>query len=272
MALYLVSSGGTSNITDANQLVTLLNGTTTNTAVVVKNRIRAALPGVAATGGGLVGGTLTAGDRSQNRPSTQPSTTYKPKAPVTGANAFVIGDSVADAAGVLWVATANTSASVTPWIAVGTGGDNSRTRSTLTAGIVNSTVTTATYDYGGYDYGGIQYINSAHSSFGYLIPATGIYSLATTFKAHGSGSTANMYVAWFKSGVAVSVGDVVQGGSSLSGDIGSVSEDLVQLTAGDIIVPSVVYNGPAGKVGPSIGTVDANIYAAVQLVSSFYSS
>src|SRR5260221_314847 len=84
MALYTVSAGNVALAADLNQLVNLLNGTTTDTQVTVANRIRAQLTGATAASG-YVGGNASG-------------------APTSGT--FATGDEVINQDGSIWVCTA----------------------------------------------------------------------------------------------------------------------------------------------------------------------
>lgn len=84
MALYTVTTGNTALAADLNQVVNLLNGTDTATALTISNRIRAQFTGATAASG-YVGGTASG-------------------APSTGT--FATGDFAIDQTGFVWVCTA----------------------------------------------------------------------------------------------------------------------------------------------------------------------
>lgn len=267
--LYAITSGNKSSATDLDQLVTLLNGTGTAT-LMVSNRITATTPGATASSA-LIGGVSTKGDRSQNRPSTQPDSAVKPAPPVSGS--YQKGDVAVDRAGLFWLATANTSGT-TPWVSAGRGGDSARTRCSILSGTRGGggSPLGPTQFFANWDWGGIQYnFSGGVGTSGFLIPTTGYYNLTCTVKATTMGANTRYTVNWIKGTSIFSSGDLAQSDGGPTNDAGSVSDDICQLNAGDFIAPFVTLTGAT----PTLGTAasdptpdDFTIYAVLQLLSA----
>ncbi|MFJ5532510.1 hypothetical protein [Streptomyces sp. NPDC093261] len=109
MGLYTVQNGAAIQANDINQVVNLLNGTTTNTPVTVSNRITAQLAGATAASG-YVGGTAAG-------------------APTSGT--FNVGDYVIDQNGCFWICT--TAGTPGTWNRAGLGGYTARVEQTVTS-------------------------------------------------------------------------------------------------------------------------------------------
>ncbi|MFJ5532509.1 hypothetical protein [Streptomyces sp. NPDC093261] len=112
MGLYAVATNITDEPEDLNQLVNLLTGVTTNTPMVVSNRITATLPGASAASAYAGGVTTTTG-----APSSA---------------GFQVGDHIVDTRGILWVYS-----SAGAWRATGCGGYTSRAWQKYTAQRLN---------------------------------------------------------------------------------------------------------------------------------------
>jgi len=274
MTLQQIAPGNKSSSGDVDQLPLLLNGTTTDTPVLVSNRIQAAMPGSTASSA-LVGGVKTTGDKAQNGlpriHSGQQDSAVKAAPPAAGTT-WTAGDLATDAAGLFWIATANTSGT-TPWVSVGKGGDAQRTRATLLTGVrgaVGGAPLGPAQNFAGWDYGGIQYnyVGTAPSN-GFLVPTTGYYSVTCSMKATLVSSWYRLN--WIKNGSIVSTGDISQHDPYYTpSDGGSVSEDVLQLSKGDFIQPYVQLTGTAilGTAANDPLPDDFTVYVVIEMLYS----
>jgi hypothetical protein len=150
VGLYAVATNTTDQAGDLNQLVNLLTGVTTNTPIVVSNRITAAVSGATAASAYAGGVTTTTG------PPT-----------ATGQ----IGDLVVDTRGILWIYS-----SAGTWRATGCGGYTSRAWQKYTAQRLNKGFTNVyldTWTSPGYDPQGMR----NYGKHGFTVPREGRYTI-----------------------------------------------------------------------------------------------
>lgn len=267
VALYTVGSGQKSDQQDCDQLVKTFNGTQSS-PILVSNKIQSSMFG-AISACAYIGGVFTKGDTSRNNPS-QPSSASKPKPPTSGT--YAQGDVAIDQAGLLWIATANTSGT-TPWLGIGRGGDSTRTRAHLASGSHGGgSPMGPTQNFTGWDWGGVQY--DGGTSGGFLIPTSGYYLLTCTVKGTGLGSSSYFTVNWIQGSTIFCNGDRVKSDGSSTADAGSVVEDIKYLTAGTYIAPYVTLSGSAtlGTAANDPAPDSKTVYAIVQLLSASLSS
>lgn len=205
MALYTITKGATSSTTDLNQLVNLLNGTTTDTQVTVANRITAQFTGATAASG-YVGG-----------------------APLSSSTTYATGDFITDPAdGLIWACYSG-GVALGKWASAGTGAWCARWHQASSQSLNVASHTLITLDTQDFDTQGLW--SSANN--GYVSPFAGAYRVVGRVSA-GSNTTGYRIVSTiYVNGVEAVPGHDGQTGSSYYGG-GPVIADLY-LQLGDLV-------------------------------------
>jgi hypothetical protein len=237
MGLYTVTKNQPSAAADLDQVVNLLNGTTTTVPVAVSNRISARLSG-ATTASALVGGYY---------------------GPPYGAGTFAVGDLVIDAYfDMLWTCYGATSGTYPQgtWQSMGTGGYVARwhqaNQQTLSTGsFVPVYLDTPDFD--------PQAMYSTSVS-GYVIPITGQWAFSGAVHRRAGSPSNRLIVTIYHNGSEAARGFDGTGSSFYGG--GDVTAELT-CSQGDV-VQLLTY-----QQGSSAGTTDASLSALNYFTASF---
>jgi hypothetical protein len=241
MALYSVVKNHASAAQDLNQVVNLLNGTTTSTRMTVANRISAQLSG-ATSPSALVGGSFGA---------------------PYGSGTFAVGDLSSDSYySLLWTCYGATSGPYPQgtWQSAGTGGMAARWHQgnpqTLSANQYNLIyLDTQDFDPWG------MYSTASH---GFVVPLTGTWAFAGAAHRRVGSADDRVMVTLFKNGVEAARGFDSDGPNGSGG--GDVAAEL-SCTSGDV-VSLRMYIGRTGTAGQTDTTLTSLTYLTAQFVGS----